>query len=219
MFGAVPGVLAQTQLNDSSGLGAGWNATVGSSYFVYTGTWSGTGPALGNASGSAAFTGRADGDTYTVTVTSSTGTYTTFNWTSSDPTDIAGGTGVQAINGTPQAVGTTGLTITFGAGTTYAPTDVYSIKAGSQPETALTLLTSNFSAVAVTGTNSPVPVAANNASVISAGGAGVKFVSAAPQTGMGSYTVVPGVSFAPDSSSWAGVTYAATETYSIITGP
>jgi hypothetical protein len=49
-------------------------------------------------------------------------------------------------------------------------------------------------------------------------GAPIEFVSAAANTGMGSYTVNPGVTFNADVNSWANI-YTANVEYSITTGP
>jgi hypothetical protein len=51
------------------------------------------------------------------------------------------------------------------------------------------------------------------------GGSAVKFVTAAANTGMGAYQVTPGVQVTPDASTWAGVAYASTLTYTIVSGP
>jgi hypothetical protein len=49
-------------------------------------------------------------------------------------------------------------------------------------------------------------------------GAAIKFVAAAANTGMGSYTVNPGVTFNADANSWAAL-YTANVQYTISTGP
>jgi hypothetical protein len=74
-------------------------------------------------------------------------------------------------------------------------------------------------------TLSPSPTFVNNGLTVTGGGPGVtaygspvKFLSAAVNTGMGTYTVVPGVRIATDASSWAA-TYNAGVSYTIAVGP
>jgi hypothetical protein len=224
------GILPSAAWTDSTGSGNGWNGTVGVSDFTYTGAWSqtsGTTTAL-SSSTSAAYGDTQDGVTYTVTVGSGGSTTSTpYTWTSTDSADKAGGSGT-ATNGTAASIGTKGITILFASGTTYPSGAVYTIHAGTMPSSALSLDTaaSGAAVTAGSGTTSPNPTWVNNATTVTGGGVGptnysstaVKFVSAAVNTGMGTYTVNPGVQVNADPSAWAQ-TYTAGVQYSIVSGP
>lgn len=220
------GILPSAVWSDSTGTGDGWNGTVAVSDLSYTGSWvaQGSATALTTAT-SGAFTATQDGVEYSVTtgtITSGAGSYT---WTSTDTTDSAGGSGT-AVASTANAVGTQGVTIDFG---TQSLTSgfVYVIKVGTQSASAFSLDTAatGASVTAVSGTTSTAPAFVGNGTTVSGGGVAstaygtaVKFVSAALNTGMGSYTVDPGAQVNADASSWAA-TYTASAQYSIITGP
>lgn len=221
------GILPAASWSDTTGTGDGWNGTVAVSDLTYTGTWaqtSGTTTALGSST--SAFTGTADGVAYTVTVgTNTSSTSTPYTWTSTDPTDLAGGSGT-ATNGTAVEVGTTGLYINFASATTYSGVS-YKIKAGTQSASAFSLDTAATGAgiTAASGTTSADPVFVGNTTTVTGGGVGsttygtaIKFVSAALNTGMGTYTLDPGAQVTADASSWAA-TYTAGVQYSIVTGP
>lgn len=228
----VSGDLPSAAWSDTTGTGAGWNGTLQLSDFVYTGSWAAQGSAAALSSSSAgAFSGFSDGVTYTVKVTGTpSSTSTPFSYTSTDANDPSG-TGT-ATNGTAQAVGTKGLTIDFASGTTYVAGDTYTVQAGTQSDSALNLDTAATGAgvTAGTGTTSADPTLVNNSSAVLGGktlttgasntalGSAVKVVSAAVNTGMGTYTVVPGAQVATDSNSFAS-TYTANAQYSIVTGP
>ncbi len=225
--GTGTGILPSAPWSDTTGTGDGWNGTVAVSDFTYTGSWkqtSGTTTAL--AASTSAFTGTADGVEYTVTVGTNTSTTSTpYTWTSTDSTDSAGGTGT-ATNGTSVEVGTTGLYINFTSGTAYSAV-AYEIKAGTQAASALSLDSSATGALitASSTTTSADPTFVGSGTTVSGGGVGattygtaVKFVSAALNTGMGTYTVDPGASVTADTSSWTA-TYTAGVQYSIVTGP
>jgi hypothetical protein len=227
--GTGTGILPSAAWSDSTGTGDGWNATVALSDFTYTGSWKQTsGTTTSLSSSTSAFAGTNNGVEYTVTVGSSgSGTSTPYSWTSTDPTDKAGATGLTATNGTAVEVGTNGLYINFTSGTTYASGTAYEIKAGTQSASALSLDTSatNAAITASSTTTSTDPTFAGNSTTVSGGGPGstaygtaVKFVSAALNTGMGTYTVDPGASVTADLSSWTA-TYTAGVQYSIVTGP
>ena len=219
------GDLPTVQMQDATGTGAGWNGTVAVSDLNYTGTWqpSGAAPAL-TTSTSGAFTDTADGVTYTVTVTGAgiaAGTGT-FSYTSTDPAD-ASGTGTSVAT-TANAVGTKGLTINFATQTVPA-NSVYTIHAGTQAASSLSLNTGAAGASVTTVSGNTAPGLVNNGSTLTGGGAAatafgsaVKFVSAAVGTGMGAYNVVPGATFNPDSNSFAS-TYSAGVQYTIVAGP
>lgn len=222
------GILPSAAWSDTTGSGAGWNGTLAMSDFTYTGTWSqksGTATSLGAATSS--FTGTSDGAEYTVTVGSAgSGTSTPYTWTSTDPTDNAGGSGT-ATNGTAVQVGTKGIYVNFASGTTYPSGASYQIDAGTLPASGLSLDTSatGASITAASGTTSPDPTFVGNGTTVSGGGVAstaygtaVKFASAALNNGMGTYTVDPGASVTADPGSWAA-TYTAGVQYSIVTGP
>jgi len=116
------GTLPSATWGDATGSGEGWQGSIAASNFVYTGSWvplSGA-PALA-ASTSGQYTGTADGDIYTVTVTSFASPTVDFSYTS---TNGASGTG-SATTGTSTSVGSNGLSITFSASSTYASGDAY----------------------------------------------------------------------------------------------
>jgi hypothetical protein len=228
--GTGTGILPSANWSDTTGTGDGWNGTVAVSDFTYTGSWkqtSGSTTALSSSTG--AFTGVNDGVEYTVTVGSSgSGTTTPFTWTSTDPTNSAGSgsTAVSATNGTPIEVGTRGVYINFVSGTTYASGTAYEIKVGTQSRSALSLDSSSSGAKITPSstTTSPDPTWSNSGTTVTGGGTSntygtaVKFVSAAVNTGMGTYTIDPGVAITTDASSWVA-SYVAGVEYTIVTGP
>ncbi|MDA8147287.1 MAG: hypothetical protein M0Z93_00720 [Actinomycetota bacterium] len=221
------GILPSAVWADSTGTGAGWNGTVAVSDLSYTGAWvaQGSATALTTAT-SVAYTGTQDGVEYTVTtgtITSGAGSYT---WTSTNTTTGNPTGSGTAVASTANLVGTLGVTINFG---TQSLTSgyVYVIKTGTQSASAFTLDTSatGASITPVSGTTSANPAFVGNSTTVSGGGVAssaygtaVKFVSAALNTGMGSYTVDPGAQVAADASSWAA-TYTAGVQFSIVTGP
>ncbi len=221
------GILPSAAWSDTTGTGNGWNGTVAISDFTYTGSWvaQGSATALTTAT-SGAFTDTQDGVEYTVTtgtITSGAGSYT---WTSTDTTTGNPTGSGTAVASTANLVGNVGITINFG---TQSLTSgyVYVIKAGTQNAAALTLDTSatGASITAASGTTSANPAFVGNTTAVTGGGVAstaygtaVKFVSAALNTGMGTYTVDPGASITSDKSSWA-TSYTAGVQYSIVTGP
>jgi hypothetical protein len=225
--GTATGTLPSAQFSDTTGSGDGWNGTLALSTFDYTGSWvAGTNSSTGAASSALAstsagtYTGSHDGDTYYVKVTSVSSTTVDASWYSTY--NSTGGT-ITATEGTATAVGTNGITIDFGTST--AAGDNYSVHVGVQPASAVSLDTSASGAgvTAATGTTSPDPTLVNNGTTITAGGVGtlgtaVPVVEAAVDTGMGTYTVVPGAQAVTDAASWAA-TYVANAEYTIVTGP
>ena len=220
------GILPSAPWSDTTGTGDGWNGTVAVSDLSYTGAWVAQGSATAlTTTSSTAYTGTQNGVEYTVTtgtITSGAGSYT---WTSTSTTDSAGGSGT-AVASTANAVGTLGVTINFG---TQSLTSgfVYVVDVGTQSASAFTLDTAatGASITAASGTTSADPTFVGNSTTVSGGGVAstaygtaVKFVSAALNTGMGTYTVNPGASITADASSWAA-TYTAGVQYSIVTGP
>jgi hypothetical protein len=192
---------------------------------TYTGTWAtlGSSTALLVAT-SSPFADTADGVTYTVTTGVITSGAGTFSYTSTDAADRSGsGTATASTN---SVVGNEGLTINFGI-QSLASGSQYRIRAGTQSASAFSL-SSSASGAAITpgvGTVSPSPAFIGSGSTIPGGGpasaafgASVGFLSAAPGTGEGTYTVVPGVALSTDSNSWAQ-TYSASVQYTIASGP
>ncbi len=220
------GIMPSALWSDTTGTGNGWNGTIAVSDLSYTGSWvaQGSATALTTAT-SNSYADTQNGVYYTVTtgaISSGAGSYT---WTSTDTTDHLGGSGTAVAN-TANAVGTKGITINFGT-QTLASGSVYIIKAGTQSSSAMSLDTSatGASITASGSTMSANPTWVNNSTVVSGGGVAstaygpaVKFISAAQMTGMGSYTVNPGMMITSDASSWAA-TYTASVQYSIVTGP
>lgn len=231
--GTGSGILPYAVWTNSTGNGTAWHASVAVSDLTYTGSWaqvSGTTTPLATVTGT--YTGTADGVEYTVTVTSAT-TATThktgYKWTSnaSSTASNKSGTGT-ATAGSAVAIGTKGVEIEFAASTTYPATAEYRIKVGTEPASAFSLDTSATGAgiAAAGGTTSAAPVFVNSGTTVSAPatvalnsyGTAVDFMTAAQGTGMGSYTVKPGVSVTLDPQSWAA-SYKAGVQYTIATGP
>lgn len=219
--GAAAGTLPSVSMTDSTGTGDGWNGTLGVSDLTYTGLWAPVGGATAlTTTTSGAFTGTVDGVEYVVTANTILSGAGGYSWTSTDSADPSGsGTAVAA---TANPVGL-GITINFGTQSPAAASE-YVIKVGTQSATALSL-DSAAGSVTTTSGNTP-PVLVNTGAVVTGGGVGataysstaIKWVSAALATGMGTYSLVPGVSVASDVTSWAA-TYTAGLQYSIVTGP
>lgn len=218
------GDLASATWSDTTGTGAGWHGTIQVGCQTYTGTWYGVGsvPALTDVN-SAPYTGDQDGVRYTLTVTGpASGGSVPFSYVSSVSADPSG-SGTATI-GVASTVGTQGLTITLPSGT-YASGDTYKIEVGTQDPAAITVDKSAPGAGVSQATGTGIgPALVNDASTIQAPttcgsmGAAITVVDAATGTGMGSFSVVPGVQIAIDSNSWVG-TYAGPVQYSIVAGP
>jgi len=219
--GSGSGTLPTALWGDTTGTGDGWQGSVAASNFIYTGQWTPTGssPALGSSS-SASYTGSADGDTYTVSVTGVSGSTINFSYSSQNG---ATGTGT-ATAGTAANVGTNGLTITFSSSTTYSTGDEYQIQVGSQNKNALTLADggSSASVAPYQGTTSTAPTFVNQTAAVTGGGStygtAVPILSAPTYTGMGEYTVTPAATVNTDINSWAA-TYTGQIQYTIASGP
>jgi hypothetical protein len=227
--GPATGALASGTFSDATGTGTGWNGTIAMSLFHYQGVWAqtfGTVTALGSTT-SANYTAVGSGY-YTVTVTSYASPTLNFTYAG-----IESGTGAAATltgGNTTSAVGTHGATIVWGPlATTYAAGMAYTIKVGNLASTALTLADGGApAAIAATGGTTSPNAAFTNTTANITGGSGVdptqtvgtatKFVTAAVNLGMGSYTVSPQASVAFDPSVWAQ-TYVAQVTYTIVSGP
>ncbi len=134
------------------------------------------------------------------------------------------GSGV-ATKGSAFAIGTLGLTITFNAANTYLTTDTYTIKADVLPTTALTMATGGSCvAQGTTASGANLPTMTNTAATITGGtyntfGSAVKVITAAVNTGIGTFICTPKATISTDSNlTWAS-SYTATAQYSIVTGP
>ncbi len=219
--GTGSGALPSAEWGDLTGTGDGWQGSIAASNFIYTGNWApvGSAPALSSDT-SAGYTGTADGDTYTVTITSVSGATVNFTYSS---TNGASGTGT-ATAGTAADVGTNGLTITFSTSATYAAGDAYQIEVGAQNSSAMTLADSSSSATITPydGATSTPPAYVNATATVKGGGGtygtAVPFLSAAQNTGMGEYTVSPQAKVTTDLNSWAA-NYTSNVQYTISSGP
>ena len=78
--GSGSGSLPSALWGDATGSGAGWQGSIAASNFIYTGSWTPVAgaPAL-STNVSSSYTGTADGDTYTVQVTSVSGSTIDFS--------------------------------------------------------------------------------------------------------------------------------------------
>jgi hypothetical protein len=214
------GSLPSATWSDTTGSGNGWQGSVATSDFSYTGAWTpdSTSPALASSS-AGSYIGTNDGDTYTLDVTGVSGSTISYSYTS---TAGAAGTGA-ATAGTASSVGTNGISITFSSSQTYATGNSYQVQVGTQNSSALTLEDqfSSASITASTGSNTD-PLFINQTSSLTgapgAYGTAVPFLSAAINTGMGQYTVIPRVGISTDNSSW-DATYTANVEYTISSGP
>jgi len=219
--GSGSGSLPTALWGDTTGTGDGWQGSIAASNFVYTGQWTPTGsaPALGSSS-SASYTGSADGDTYTVSVTGVSGSTVSFSYSSQNG---ATGTGTATV-GIAANVGTNGLTITFSSSATYSTGDEYQIQVGAQNKNALTLAdgTSSGSIAPYQNTTSTPPTFVNPTAAVTGGGStygtSVSLLSAPVSAGMGEYMVTPAATVNTDMDSWAA-TYTGQMQYSISSGP
>jgi hypothetical protein len=218
------GLLPSAAWSDATGSGSGWNGTVAVSDFTYTGVWTNTGSPLVDAT-SGAYTGTQDGVVFTVDATGISNGAGSFTWSSTASTSNTGsGTAAASI---ATVIDGQGVSINFGTASPTAGT-LYQLQAGTQAPSALSLLsTENSAAVTVVDGSLSAPPALVSANTTVAGpssgtpqlyGTPLKFVAAAPNTGMGEYLVVPGVTFHADVNSWAAL-YTANVEYSIVTGP
>lgn len=167
--GSGSGSLPSALWGDTTGTGDGWQGSVAASNFVYTGSWTPVAgaPAL-SVSTSGGYTGTADGDTYTLKVTSASGSTIGFSYTSANG---ATGTGT-ATTGTAATVGSNGLTITFSTSSTYSTGDEYQIHVGAQNANALALDNSSSAATISpqSGTTSTPPGFTNALASVTGGG-------------------------------------------------
>jgi len=219
--GSGSGTLPAALWGISTGTSDGWQGSLAASNFIYTGQWTpiGSAPPLGSSS-SAGYTGSANGNTYTASVTSVSGSDIGFSYSSQN-----GATGTStATAGTAANVGTNGLTITFSSSVTYSAGDEYQIHVGSQNANALTLADST-SAASIVPDQSPTSAApnfVNPTASISGGGANygpaVTILSAPSYSGMDEYEVTPAATVTVGTNSWAA-TYTSQLQYTISSGP
>lgn len=211
---------------DNTGTGAGWNGTVAVTQFVDQGAWtqtSGTTASLQTTS-SGAYTGTAGAGSIDLTVTLDSLLNVTYTYTDIENGVSTPGAGT-AIKGTATSL-TNGITITFASGTTYSANAVYDVKFGILPTSALALNTSQAS-VSATGTTqggANLPAFQNNSTTVTAGGpttagSAVKFVSAAVNTGKGTFSVTPGSTITWDPNNVWPANYTASLQYNIVSGP
>ncbi|MHB8717979.1 MAG: hypothetical protein ACYDAC_03680 [Candidatus Dormibacteria bacterium] len=223
--GSVSGPINGGTWSDTTGQGAGWHGTIAlSTPFVDQAPWtqtSGTNTALASTA-SGAYSGTVGNALITVTVASlSTGTTTNVSWS-----DLEGGTTTKGSaacsNGQACAIAS-GITITFLAVTAYPVGAVYQARVGTFSSTALALDSGAGAAPAPTGTTvggSNLPRFVNGGAVVAAGGAAQPFVSAALNSGMGTFSLACGVTVTWDpNGTWSGVSYIATAQYAIVAGP
>src|SRR5487761_1718241 len=216
--GTVSGAVNSGNWADTTGTGLGWHGTIAltGSPFVDQGAWAPTGggaPVLTTTT-SGAYTGTVGNALLTVTVSSgATSLNTPFNWS-----DREGGTTTGSVttcaNGSACTVAS-GVTITFASGVTYAASYVYTAKVGAMPVTATVIATASATAVAPVGTTvggTNLPTYEANTSVVSAASAGtaVAFVTAALNSGMGTFTVAPGITVTWDPNNTWDAGYTAT---------
>lgn len=226
--GADSGSLSSATWSDTTGLGAGWNGTLSlATALTYDGPWtpSGSAPAL-TATSSGAYSGTAGNALLTVTVTAGTPTVTTVSWSDREAAGTTTtGLALACTNGSPCTI-SNGVTITFNAATLYTTGEVYTAHDGALPSTAVALSSANAIGPTATGTTvggSNLPTLQNSGSTVPGNGTAVKFVSAAAQAGMGTFTIAPGVTVSgwDPNNIWGGtgVVYSAQAQYTISTGP
>jgi hypothetical protein len=217
--------------SDTTGSGAGWNGTLAVQQFINQGAWSqtvGTATALASTA-SGAYTGSAGAGSLAVTVTQAADTIAAATLTVSYK-DIENGV---TTNGTGTATKGTalvllnGITITFATNTAYPLNAVYQSHFGILPTTALALNTAQATATA-TGTTqagSNLPAFVNNSTTVTAGGPStysvtpIKMISAAANTGLGTFTVTGGATLTWDPNNVWQASYTANAQYNVVTGP
>lgn len=223
--GTVSGALNSGTWADTTGSGNGWNGTIQlAAPFLYQGTWtqtSGAATAL-SSSASGTYTGQVANALITVTVTASTVAATTVSWTDREATTSNGTNTV--CNAVTTCAIASGITISFAAAV-YPTGATYQVEAGTLPTTSMTLSTPSATGPTATGTTlggANLPVFENTGTTVPAGGSAVSFVHATTQTGMGSFSLAPGVTITWDpNNTWggSGVTYSTTAQYAIVAGP
>lgn len=226
---AVSGAINSATWSDTTGSGLGWNGTLAlATALVYQGPWTpvGAAPAL-TSTVSGAYNGTVGNALVTVTVTTGTLLLTTVSWSdreaSGTPTNSS--TPLGCTNGSPCTVAS-GVTITFDAATSYAAGAVYTVHVGAMGVNAMVLTKSAASGPTATGTTlsgTNLPTLVNDTSVVPGNNTPVKFVSALLNSGMGTFTIAPGVTVSgwDPNNTWAGasVTFSATAQYAMNVGP
>ncbi len=203
---------------DTTGSGAGWNGTIALQQFVNTQTWVVSGTAL-NANTSAVYSSTTNNAYYSVAVTADGGTTVNVTWSG---TESGSGT---ATKGSAFAIGTKGITITFKSGNTYLTSDSYTIKADVLATSALVMATGGSCvAQGSTASGANLPTMTNTASTITGGtyntyGSAVKVITAAVNTGLGTFICTPKATISTDSNATWASSYTATAQFSIVTGP
>jgi hypothetical protein len=204
--------------SDTTGSGAGWNATLAVQQFVNTQAWVPSGTAL-LTNTSAGYTSGAQLANYTVAVTADGGTTVSISWSGTES-----GSGI-ATKGSAFAVGTRGLTITFNGAATYLTSDRYSIKADVMLTSAMTMAPGgSCTATGTTATGTNVPVMSATSGTVTGGtyntfGSAVKVITVPVGQGLGTFTCTPKATLSIDANnSWPG-SYVATAQFSIVSGP
>lgn len=224
--GTVSGAINSGNWTDGTGTGAGWHGTLQTAALVDQGAFSqtaGTTTALGSTA-SGAYTGTVGNAVVIVTVTGvPTAAATPVTWSDRETATATTGSAT-CTNGTACAIAS-GVTITFAAATTYPVGAAYTAKVGALPASGMTIATASATAILAQGTTlggANLPTYQSNASVVTAGGAAVPFVTAAVNAGMGTFSVAPGVTITWDpNNTWGGasVSYVGVAQYAIVTGP
>jgi hypothetical protein len=216
---------------DTTGTGVGWNGTLALQQFIDQGAWSqtsGTTTALTNTA-SGAYTGSAGAGSIVVTVTQAADTIAaatlTISYKDIENGTVTNGTGT-ATKGTALAL-MNGLTINFATATAYPQNATYQSRFGILPTTALALNTAQGTVTAsgTTQAGSNLPAFLNNSTTVTAGGPStysvtpIKFVSAALNTGVGTFNVTGGATLTWDPNNVWQASYTANAQYNIVTGP
>lgn len=213
--------------SDLTGTGLGWNGTLALESFILQGAWTSSGGTANLTNTlSGAYTGTVAEASITVTVTAATSGSTTFTCSDDEAgTFTSCATNSPATNGSATTLAN-GMTINFKAATTQAVNTVYTVQAGVLPTTAVTLDTTAGSVAAQGGTfgGSNLPTLQGNGTTVASVsatsfGTAIKFVHATALTGIGNFTVVPGVTITWDPNNTWALSYVANAQYSIVSGP
>lgn len=227
--GTVSGAVNSGNWTDGTGTASGWHGALQTAALVDQGPFAqtaGTTATLGSTD-SGAYTGTSGNAMITVRVNGTpTVLHTAFAWTDRERGTTTSSTAAvpACSNGTACAI-SSGVTITFAAGTKYPIGAVYSAKVGALPAHSMTIATASASAITPQGSTaggSNLPAYQSNASVVTAGGAAVPFVAAGRNQGMGTFSLAVGVTVTWDpNDAWngAGAEYLGTAQYAISTGP
>lgn len=208
---------------DATASGVGWSATIAVQKFHIVNSWAATsGSTVLINNSSTLYLGTQTADIYTMHVTAASlaaSPTVAVSWPA-NASDIAGV--ASCTKGVGCQIGTMGLAVDFTPAVAFAATDTYTSQVGTLGASALRLASGSTT---ITGSANP-PAAVGGTSTITTGagfnfGAPVKFVSAAPATGSGTYTVTPGVTLTWPTATgavWAAA-YASQANYSMVSGP